>query len=155
MPLHTVNRALLHSTGLPGDILYCTDDESFWLVLGAPTMRRVPVTSLFSGVHQCGRDGGRGEQGASGPQGPTGAPGRDGRDAVDGKDGPQGPQGPTGAPGRDGRDAPDLETIVDAVLARIVELGKTPTDVADDARRADIEATKQRAREMAEFLRHG
>src|SRR3989442_15992585 len=63
MPLHTVNRALLHSTGLPGDILYCTDDESFWLVLGAPTMRRVPVTSLFSGVHQCGHDGGRGEQG--------------------------------------------------------------------------------------------
>ena len=151
MPLHSVTRATLHSTGLPGDVLYLQDDESFWLVIANP-MRRVPVASLFSGVHQCGRDGGRGEQGASGPPGPTGAPGRDGRDAVDGKDGPQ---GPTGAPGRDGRDAPDLETIVDAVLARIVELGKTPTDVADDARRADIEATKQRAREMAEFLRHG
>ena len=151
MPLHSVTRASLHSTGLPGDVLYLAEDESFWLVIANP-MRRVPVTSLFSGVHQCGRDGGRGEQGASGPPGPTGAPGRDGRDAVDGKDGPQ---GPTGAPGRDGRDAPDLETIVDAVLARIVELGKTPTDVADDARRADIEATKQRAREMAEFLRHG
>ena len=152
MPLHTVTRASLHSTGLPGDVLYLTEDESFWLVIANP-MRRVPVTSLFSGVHQCGRDGRDGKDGA---QGERGLPGRQG-DAgigVPGERGEPGRDGPPGAPGRDGT-SPDLATIVDAVLARIVELGKTPTDVADDARRADIEATKQRAREMAEFLRHG
>ena len=77
-----------------------------------------------------------GAQGSQGERGATGEPGRNGL---------------PGTPGRDGT-SPDLATIVDAVLARIVELGKTPTDIADDARRADIEATKQRAREMREFL---